>query len=297
MWSKRKPLLLLVDDNPSTQAALVRLFRSQFEVTATDSAVKALDLIKKGYEPAIIFSDYLMPEMSGLEFLTLAKDLTPSSMRIILTGHLATDPLMKAMQENIIHRVLLKPWENDFLLFQMQEVVKQHEDLRERIRLEKLAITDPVTGLYNHRYFQDCLQKEVERSHRHSRPLSLILVDVDSFKDVNDSKGHTHGDEVLQNVAAQLKKGIRNIDSACRYGGDEFAIILPDTDSAGAREVAERIRLVFSAGEVSLSLGVAQLPPQSNQARPFIESADQALYQAKRNGKNQTVVAGAENIK
>jgi two-component system cell cycle response regulator len=299
MSSKPKPQLLLVEDNASTQAALTRLFRTQFEVTATDSPIKALEFIKNGLTPTIIFSDYIMPEMSGLEFLTQAKSLSPASMRIILTGHLATDQLTKAVQENILHRVLLKPWENDLLLFQMQEVVKQQEDLFERVRLEKLAITDSVTGLYNHRYFLDCLQKEVERAHRHSRPLSLILVDVDSFKDVNDSKGHLHGDEILQIVAQQLKEGVRNIDSACRYGGDEFAIILPDTTVEGAREVAERIRLAVTSktDEVSLSLGVAELPPDLQQARPFIEMADQALYQAKRNGKNQTVVADPKNIK
>ncbi len=308
MWSERKPLLLLVEDNPSTQAALARLFRSQFEVTETSSPLKALDILRGGATPEIIFSDYIMPEMTGLQFLKEAMLLSPTSMRIILTGHLATEELTRAMQENVLHRVLMKPWENDLLLFQMQEVLKLQEIYKEKHRLETLAITDPVTGLFNHRHFQNSLQIELDRALRYSQPLSLALIDVDFFKNVNDSKGHSLGDQLLKQVSQIIRNGVRTIDIVCRHGGDEFAVILPQTDFAGAREVAERIRNECNkskatlVGEITLSLGVSALSllkslgGKNVGSRQLIDSADQALYQAKRNGKNQTIVAQPTKI-
>ncbi len=302
MWSERKHSLLLVEDNPSTQAALARLFRSEFEVIAAESPKQALELLRNGLIPSIIFSDYIMPEMSGLEFLQEAMVLSPSSMRIILTGHLAIQDLTKAMHEQILHRVLMKPWENDLLLFQMQEILVLHEVFKEKHQLKKLAITDSITGLFNHRHFQASIQNEVARALRYSHLVSLALIDVDFLKNVNDSKGHPMGDQVLKEVAELLKNGVRTTDVVCRYGGDEFAIILPHTDAQGAKELAEKIRIACNQSTspllsgITLSLGVSTLEGKINDTRLLIESADQALYHAKRNGKNQTVVADTSNI-
>ena len=293
MWSERKPSLLLVEDNLSTQTALARLFRMQFQVTSTASPIEALEILKKGLDPVIIFSDYIMPEMTGLQFLLDARSLAPAAVRIILTGHLATEELTAAMNENILHRVLMKPWENDLLLFQMQEALKVHEILKEKLRLERLSVTDSLTGLFNQRHFQETLKNEIERASRYGHKLSLVLIDVDSFKSTNDTQGHIQGDHVLKAVAQVLKKNVRNVDIVCRYGGDEFAILLPETTLSRARDVAERIRLdcVQQTSNITLSLGVADLNSQRAEPRLLIEAADKALYQAKRNGKNQTAIA------
>ena len=176
----------------------------------------------------------------------------------------------------------------------MTEAIQQHQLLQDRENFERLAVTDPVTGLYNHRHFQNHLTIEVERAKRHGRILSLIMIDIDLFKNFNDAKGHPEGNRLLQSVGQILKDSVRNIDVVFRYAGDEFAILLPDTDKAHAKEVAERVRLKTEQQlkDATLSLGIASFPADATNFEDLVEKADQALYLAKRSGKNQTVVAG-----
>jgi len=165
-------------------------------------------------------------------------------------------------------------------------------------KTEKLAITDGLTGLYNHRRFQERLSEELARSERSPSPLALLLIDLDHFKQVNDSYGHPVGDLVLRGVARLLKESIRKVDLAARYGGEEFVVLLVDTELRGAHRLAERIReaaarLVFRAEGrefgISLSLGLAAYPQDARRKEDLIERADQALYYAKQGGRNRTV--------
>jgi len=165
-------------------------------------------------------------------------------------------------------------------------------------KTEKLAITDGLTGLYNHRRFQERLSEELARSERSPSPLALLLIDLDHFKQVNDRYGHPVGDVVLRGVARLLKESIRKVDLAARYGGEEFVVLLVDTELRGAHRLAERIRetaarLVFRADGrefgISLSLGLAAYPQDARRKEDLIERADQALYYAKQGGRNRTV--------
>lgn len=167
---------------------------------------------------------------------------------------------------------------------------------------EKLAITDGLTGLYNHRRFQERLSEELMRSERTSAPLALVLMDLDHFKQINDRFGHPVGDTVLKGVARLLRESIRKVDLAARYGGEEFVLILVDTEPKGAFRLAERIReaagrIVFRAEEhefrISLSVGLAVYPRDARRQEELIAAADQALYQAKQSGRNRTVAYGA----
>lgn len=172
-------------------------------------------------------------------------------------------------------------------------------------RLEHLSITDGLTGLYNHKYFQDVLSMEIKRVERYRRPLSLIIFDIDNFKDFNDTYGHSKGDEVIQKIAEILQDETRAIDIAARYGGEEFVMILPETDAKQARMVAEKVRRFvrghsFSAGEgkkvyISLSAGVAEVKEYPVDKATLIEQADKAMYQAKRMGRDR-VLAFADII-
>src|SRR3972149_3636540 len=180
----------------------------------------------------------------------------------------------------------------------MVESIKRRDDA-----LKALAITDGLTGLYNYRYFRSALEKEVQSSHRFSRPLSLIMADVDHFKNYNDRNGHAQGDMALKKVAEVLSKTVREVDLGARYGGEEFVVILPETTLEVALNVAERIRRKFEeeefayeelqpGGKLTLSLGVATLPADANEAQELVEAADRALYKAKENGRNQVWPSG-----
>ncbi|MGC2063828.1 MAG: diguanylate cyclase [Thermodesulfovibrionales bacterium] len=166
-------------------------------------------------------------------------------------------------------------------------------------KIERLATTDGLTGLFNHRIFQERLTGELKRQSRISGPLSLMLTDIDFFKKVNDTYGHPVGDIVLKKVSKVIRESLRDIDIPARYGGEEFAVILPGTDGPGARVIAERLRTAvqgktFSADEksfrVSISIGIAVSPADAKRKEELIEKADQALYHAKHNGRNQSVL-------
>ena len=163
--------------------------------------------------------------------------------------------------------------------------------------LERRSVTDPLTGLFNRHHFAATLKREVARCLRYSARLSLLLMDVDQLKAVNDRCGHQAGDQVLGRVAGAIRNSLRGADVACRYGGDEFAIILPETDAGAGRLVAERIRTEVAAAlgeeiapgassKVTVSGGLAELPRAATSEAQLLAAADQALYRAKRCGGN-----------
>ncbi len=165
--------------------------------------------------------------------------------------------------------------------------------------IEKLAMTDGLTGLFNHRIFQEKMSGELKRLNRFSEPISLILADIDYFKKINDTYGHPVGDIVLKDVSKIIKATIRDIDIPARYGGEEFAAVLPGTDGKGAKNIAERLRKAvmntsFSADsrpfKVTISIGIATSPHDAKTKEELIEKADQALYHAKHNGRNQSIL-------
>jgi diguanylate cyclase (GGDEF)-like protein len=160
----------------------------------------------------------------------------------------------------------------------------------------KKASTDGLTGLFNHRTFQERLKEEIDRAKRFGHPLALLMMDIDRFKNFNDAFGHLVGDEMLKNIADIIKKGIRSIDIAARYGGEEFTVILPEINLEGALVVAERIRKRVEAFKMSLdgrsvgvtiSIGVATFPEDASTRELLIDRADKALYFAKRTGRNR----------
>ncbi len=158
------------------------------------------------------------------------------------------------------------------------------------VELERLVVTDPLTGVYNHRYFRDRLYQEMCRATRHKSPLCLLMIDIDAFKKCNDAYGHLEGDCLLVKIANVLNEYSRSTDIVCRYGGDEFTMILPETDVASARILARKVKDAVQAldlkCEPTISVGIADIKEKRN-ILDLIQKADKALYQAKRSGKNR----------
>ena len=177
-----------------------------------------------------------------------------------------------------------------------EEVSKEKEEMK------TLAITDSLTEVYNHNFFYTRLEEEFNRTVRYETPISLIMMDIDDFKRINDTYGHRTGDHVLKEVANMIKKLVRKTDIVARYGGEEFSVILPHTNLLGAEEEAERIREAISSHAyanltketITISLGVVSYPSGKTimNAGDFVNLADTALYEAKRSGKNKVVVLG-----
>lgn len=295
--------ILCVDDETSVLEALKRLLRNDFEVITATCGEDGLKLLENHQDVAIVLSDFRMEGMSGAQFLHRCREMVPNAIRAILSGQIDLKQISEAINRAEIHRLILKPWDNDYLVIQMKEALLSHGVRLEKDRLLQLAITDPVTGLTNHRYFQEKLQELWKRDPSTEHPLSLLMIDIDNFKSVNDDFGHLAGDHVLAQVADRLRHLTKERESISRYGGEEFSLILPDTDLTSARQRADQIRHCIAEQPftvpdsppiaLTVSVGVAVYPHQVKADRPtqLISWADQALYRAKHQGRNLVVVS------
>jgi two-component system, cell cycle response regulator len=295
MTDNVKAQILCIDDEADILEALQRTLRRRFEVFCAQSAQEAETLLKQNPSISVIICDHFLGTETGVELLARAQKIAPLTSRVLLSGQIELKSLEEAINSAKIHKFVTKPWENDQLLLQVIEAYKTHKQLVEQEQLKILSITDPVTSLTNHRFFQEKIRLDWEKSQRNKQPLSLIMIDIDHFKKFNDRFGHPEGDRYLAHVAQTLKEACPSQSSLSRYGGEEFAVILPNTDSEQALKVAEALRQGilnsnYNNYPLSISLGVATHPDHASSVNELILSADQSLYQAKRRGRNQTVV-------
>jgi len=186
------------------------------------------------------------------------------------------------------------------IVYDVTEVAVNRLQLQKaNAQLQQISRTDGLTGLLNRKTWEQCLRNEFKRFQRYHHACSLIMFDIDHFKRVNDNYGHPAGDEVIRRTASTLLAGLRESDVAGRYGGEEFAVILVDTDAVGAKVVAERLRTKIEASSVTyekniinytISLGIAELTSKITDPTMWIDTADRGLYNAKRSGRNQAVI-------
>jgi two-component system cell cycle response regulator len=202
-----------------------------------------------------------------------------------------------------VNDYLTRPIDRNELLARVRTQVRKRrytERLRDNVQMSiEMAITDALTGLYNRRYMESHVGTLVEQAALRNKPLTVLVLDIDYFKSVNDTFGHDAGDDVLREFALRIKKSIRGIDLACRYGGEEFVVVMPETDMAVATIVAERLRRRIATEpftvqqgvrkiEVTISIGIAAFGCGDTPAS-VLKRADQALYRAKRDGRNRVV--------
>lgn len=307
-----KAKVLLVEDDPiQAEATRELLISSGYEVILAGDGVTAIKLVKTK-APDIILLDLILPGLDGHEvcrwlkleettkgipviMLTVKKELA-DKISGLQVG--ADDFLPKPYNDLELNARIYASLRTKALQDELRTKNKQLEELLYKV--EYLAITDALTGLYNRRRFHDILLKEFERSKRYATPVSLLMIDIDHFKKVNDRYGHLAGDDVLRNVAQIIQKIIRDIDTAARYGGEEYIVILPNTEKNDALKVAERMRTTIENNRfaeidnstITISIGIAGMPDnQIDTEDKLIRAADLALYRSKQNGRNRSQIS------
>ncbi len=302
--------ILIADPSATDRRQVVDALRSQglFEkVLQAEDGMTAFDLLSNQPVDVIVW-DQSLPRMDGSRLLALAQSHEELSHIpvIILLEDKQLEPKVRALSLGASD-VVLKPFNPAELVarIRVQLKVKGLQDsLRHSNRqLHDLSKTDGLTGLANRRYLMDFLEREIKRTQRKDEPCSLIMLDIDHFKKINDHYGHHQGDQVLIGLSNLLNKQVRQYDLAARYGGEEFALVLPETPMDRAMQVAERVRLDTAqlrffdedpGVHLTLSLGVAAYPlSQIKTVDDLVREADDALYRAKRDGRNRVCAMSA----
>jgi len=304
----RKPLILAIDDAPVNLKTLVAALSEDYELQIATSGEKGLSYAV-AHPPDLILLDIMMPEIDGYEvcrrlkadkrtqaipviFITAVAEIEAETTGLDLG---AVDYLTKPINVPIAKRRIHNHLERE----QMRREVEAQRDA-----MEQLARTDSLTGVNNRRYFMELARQELERADRHGEVLSMLMIDIDHFKRINDQYGHQVGDAALQALSGWCLAAMRSFDAFGRLGGEEFAALLPRTNSVGAHEVAERLRVAVEAAEMvldnaqrlkfTISIGVTTLTAEAAKHKNSIEmllaQADQALYQAKLGGRNRVCV-------
>ena len=300
--------VLIVDDQAANLKILLTFLQDHgYKVRIAESAKRALQVLED-YTPDCILLDIMMPEMSGFELCcALQKNCDTSGIPVIFMSALdSVEDKVKGFESGGVDYIT-KPFQDVEVLARLNTHITlrrqklelervQAELLLQTERLERLAITDELTGLHNRRCLRLILDRECQRGIRHHSALSCLALDLDFFKRVNDTYGHDVGDTVLQRFASILMDNIRSSDSCFRIGGEEFIILLPETDIHGAWKTAEKIRLSVEKEQfqgvehtLTVSIGISasdQSGPTENDE--LLHHADQALYTAKRKGRNRT---------
>jgi len=298
------PVLIVDDDEAVREAMHEFITRAGFQAYSAPSAEAALEMLKN-LSVDIVITDILMPGMDGLQLTEIVKNDHDSDV-IVMTGYSGDYSYEEAINKGASDFVF-KPVRFEELLLRLKRVLKERQMARERARmlgeLQNLAITDGLTKLYNSRHFYNQLDTEMGRCQRYRHPLSLMLMDIDHFKNYNDTYGHLEGDKVLVRIAKIISDGLRTIDSAYRYGGEEFTTILPETRGEEAQKVAQRLRSTVAVeifhpepnttASVTISIGVTELRPREKKSE-FVQRADQAMYLSKQNGRNQVTYLPAD---
>lgn len=286
MESLENKCILLVDDEADIVKVISkRLEKSGYRVLTASGGARALEILEK-HIPDLIILDINMPDIDGIETCRRIKNKKyMSSVPVIFfTARDSVGDKVKGLKEDV-HDYITKPIDHRELLARIDSVLKLSKHYNE------VSLTDELTGLYNYNYFQKQFSHSFDMAVRYSRAFSLVISDLDKFKQINDTYGHLFGNMVLKKVGDKLSETLRKVDIVCRYGGDEFAIILPETDRAQADEVAQRLRDAFGTIEINfkgravslgLSFGFATYSEDIKTKEAFFNLADKDMYEDKK---------------
>ena len=297
--------ILVIDDNEYSVRLIKELYAETYDTTLEPDMEEALIRLRGGdFDLAVISLD--SANYDPLRLCSRIRSLEETRQLPILTlvDEADNDKLIKGMEIGINDYVMRPIDTNELIVRTRTQILrKQYQDrLRHNFhRSLELAVTDSLTGLYNRRYMSNHLDAMLQRARLDYKPVCVMIMDIDFFKPVNDTHGHDVGDEVIKEFSCRIATGVRGIDLACRYGGEEFVVVMPDTDISVALTVAERLRrhiaekpFVVSRGRLTLditcSIGVT-VSQEQEQSDILLKRADEALYKAKKDGRNRVVVA------
>jgi len=299
----KKNSVLIIDDHETTITALQKILSSEFTVFAALNGNEGIKLAEK-YMPDIILLDILMLEMDGYAVISELKknDVTQSIPVIFLTALTSDADEEKGLAMGAVDYIV-KPFSPAIVKLRITNQMKMLEQFR---TIEKLSMSDQLTGLPNRRSFEERSKVEWARAGREKTPISILITDIDKFKDYNDTYGHLQGDVVLQEIAKAFNNVLkRPADFIARWGGEEFIVILPNTDSRGAQDIAEQFRAAAehtmvlgpenSITNITVSIGINSHNLPSGKLADFFQGADTALYEAKRLGRNRVCVFQSGN--
>lgn len=297
-------MVLLVESRANTQDRMSRALSGIAEITAiADPQAALFEAADKPYELVIVSSS--LEDYDPLRLCSQLRSLERTRfIPMLVVAEQGEDDLVIRALELGVNDYLLRPLDpNELVARSVTQVRRKRYSDRLRASLSEsveFAVTDALTGLNNRRYLDTHLATLVDRSNRRGRPLSVLITDIDFFKSINDTHGHEGGDDVLREFAKRVRGAVRGADLACRYGGEEFVVVMPDTTFEIAAQVAERLRDAVAgapfriaasgiAAPVTTSVGIATLEADGEGADSLLRRADKALYQAKNNGRNQVV--------
>ncbi|MBN4050343.1 diguanylate cyclase [Desulfobulbus sp. AH-315-M07] len=277
--------VLVVDDESDVrQVVCLRLKQEGFRVAECDGGASALALIAEQCFDVVVL-DVLMPHVNGIEVLerlAAADGVGPSV--IVLSARVDLETRVTSLEVGAVDYIA-KPFEASELIARIRVAIRQREALQDAI---SVSLEDSLTKLGNRRAFEQCIKAEMARALRHERPLSLVMIDADNLKTINDTYGHATGDKLLVAIADAIRTTLRISDHAARIGGDEFALVLPETTIEAARIVVRRLETCLQETQLvdgvfpRASMGVAAVPTDANNVDDLKRVADIALYEVKR---------------
>ena len=299
--------ILIVDDRPSSYERIAAMLGEHAVEVEAEPAEALIRAAEGDYE--LIIVSLSLENFDGLRLCSQLRSVDRTRhIPILVIADPDSDARLARGLEIGVNDYLVRPLDKNEMLARVRTQIKKKryaERLRDNVQMSiEAAITDALTGLHNRRYMETHLNALVEQAASHGKPIAVLVLDIDFFKAINDTHGHDAGDDVLREFALRIRKSIRNIDLACRYGGEEFVIVMPETDMGVATMVAERLRRAV-AGEsfpvqqgmkllnVTLSIGLATLSDAGGDAAAILKRADQALYRAKRDGRNRVAADAA----
>ncbi|HEY2033965.1 MAG TPA: PleD family two-component system response regulator [Rhizomicrobium sp.] len=300
--------ILIIEDRPESVAWFTTALSPANEVTSADSFEEALVRVRGGDYDLIVVSLGLRG-FDGLRLCSQLRSL-PEGRNVPILVLVSDGDRRKLTQalEMGVNDYLTRPVDKNELIARVRTQLrkKNYQDrLRHNVQLSlEMAITDQLTGLHNRRYMARHLDSLISNAQKSNKPLSFLIMDIDHFKSVNDTHGHDIGDEVLREFSNRISANIRGIDLACRYGGEEFVVVMPDTDVEFAHTIAERLRKSVETNSIeisrvpnvlniTISIGIAVSQGEGDNAEKLLHRADQALYRAKRSGRNRVVADAA----